>query len=216
MNTRNSSLVAAALVLAASVALATDVSAPAGDTFVVDRVHSEVSFRVRHLIAKVQGRFDDFTGTLKIVANKPEASSIEFSIKAASINTANEGRDRHLRSADFFEVEKFPEITFKSTKVVPVDADTFNVTGVFTMHGTSRELTLSVEYAGMMKDARGRTKAGFSLETKLNRKDYGIVYNTALETGGFVLGDDVEVSINLAFAQQAPQPPPAPSPAAVK
>ena len=113
-------------------------------------------------------------------------------------------------------MEKFPEITFRSTKIAPVDADTFSVTGVFTMHGVSRELTLPVEYAGMMKDARGRTKAGFSLETKLNRKDYGIVYNTALETGGFVLGDDVEVSINLAFAQVVAQPAasPAPSPAA--
>ena len=98
-----------------------------------------VTFRVRHFVSpKVSGRFDDFSGTISIVPGKPAASSVEFSIVTASINTANSGRDTHLKSADFFDVEKNPAITFKSTRIAPVDADTFNVTGIFTMHGTAR------------------------------------------------------------------------------
>ena len=193
-----------ALTLAASAAFSQDV-------YNVDKVHSEVGFRVRHFVSKVSGRFDDFSGTITVVPGKPAASSVEFTVKTASINTANTGRDNHLKSADFFDAEKHPEITFKSTKIVPVDADTFNVTGVFTLHGTARELTIPVDFGGTATDARGTEKAGFSLTTKLNRKDYGIVWNQTLDSGSLVLGDEVEITVNIEANKRKPAPADAPA-----
>jgi polyisoprenoid-binding protein YceI len=189
---------ALAFTLAASAAFSQDV-------YTVDRVHSEVSFRVRHFVAKTPGRFDDFSGTITVVPGKPTDSSVEFTIKAASVNTANASRDTHLKSADFFDVLKYPEITFKSTKIAPVDADTFNVTGIFTMHGTARELTIPVDFGGTVTDARGTVKAGFSLATKINRKDYGIVWNQTLDTGGMVLGEEVEITVNIEANKRKPE-----------
>lgn len=188
------------------VALATlAASAQAQDVYTIDKVHSEVGFRVRHLVAKTPGRFEDFGGTITIVPGKPAASSVEFSIKTASVNTTNEGRDKHLKSADFFDVEKFPEITFKSSKISAVDSDTFNVTGTFTMRGVSKELTIPVDFGGTVKDNRGTEKAGFSLATKVNRKDYGIVWNQTLDAGGVLLGDEVEITINLEANKKKPE-----------
>ena len=188
-----------ALTLAASAAFSQDI-------YNVDKVHSEVTFRVRHFVSKVSGRFDDFSGAISIVPGKPAASSVEFAIKTASINTANPARDNHLKSADFFDAEKNPEITFKSTKITPVDADTFNVTGIFTMHGTAKELTIPVDFGGTVTDQRGTEKAGFSLATKLNRKDYGIVWNQTLDSGGMMLGDDVEITVNIEANKKKPAP----------
>lgn len=192
--------IALAFTLAASAAFSQDI-------YTIDKPHTEVGFRVRHFVSKVAGRFDDFGGTIKIVPGKPAESSVEFAIKSASINTANTGRDNHLKSADFFDVEKFPEITFKSNKIVAVDADTFNVTGIFTMHGTAREITIPVDFGGTVKDSRGTEKAGFSLATKLNRKDYGIVWNQTLDSGGLMLGEEVEVTINIEANKQKPAAP---------
>ena len=189
-----------AFTLAASAAFSQDI-------YSVDRAHSEVGFRVRHFVSKVSGRFDDFSGVISMVPGKPAASSVEFTIKTASINTANTGRDTHLKSPDFFDAEKNPEITFKSTKITPVDADTFNVTGIFTMHGTAKEITVPVEFTGTAKDPRGTEKAGFSLTTKLNRKEYGIVWNQTLDTGAFMLGDDVEITVNVEANKKKPEPP---------
>ena len=191
--------IALAFTLAASAAFSQDV-------YNVDKVHSEVTFRVRHFVTKVSGRFDDFSGTVSIVPGKPAASSVEFVIKTASINTSNAARDTHLKSADFFDVEKNPEITFKSTKITPASAETFNVTGIFTMHGVARELTIPVDFGGMVKDQRGTEKAGFSLATKLNRKDYGIVWNQTLDSGGMMLGDDVEITVNIEANKKKPAP----------
>lgn len=186
-------------------ALALSASAASGqDVYNVDKTHSEVTFRVRHFVSKVSGRFDDFSGTITMVKGKPEASSVEFAIKTESINTANSARDNHLRSADFFDAAKNPEITFKSTRITPVDEDTFNVTGVFTMHGTAREITVPVDFGGVVTDQRGTEKAGFSLSTKLNRKDYGILWNQTLDTGSLMLGDDVEITVNIEANKQKP------------
>lgn len=193
-----------ALTLAASAAFSQDI-------YNVDKVHSEVTFRVRHFVSKVSGRFDDFSGTISIVPGKPAASSVEFAIKTASINTANPARDNHLKSADFFDAEKNPEITFKSTKITPVDADTFNVTGIFTMHGTAKELTIPVDFGGTVTDQRGTEKAGFSLATKLNRKDYGIVWNQTLDSGSMMLGDEVEITVNIEANKKKPAPADAPA-----
>jgi polyisoprenoid-binding protein YceI len=183
----------AALVAASPVA--------AQDTWSVDKAHSEVTFQIRHFVTKVRGRFTDFSGTIVANAARPEASSVEFTIKATSIDTDNEFRDKDLRSANFFDVEKFPEITFKSTKVARSGEDRYAVTGSLTMHGVSKEVTLPVSYLGSMptKDREGRetAKGGFETSVTLNRKDFGITWNRALDTGGFMLGDDVTVEINV-------------------
>lgn len=197
---------ALAFTLAASAAFSQDV-------YTVDRTHSEVGFRVRHFVAKTAGRFDDFSGAITVNRANPAASSVDFVIKTASINTANANRDTHLKSPDFFNAEKNPEITFKSTKIAAVDADTFNVTGIFTMNGTAREITLPVDFNGTVVDGRGTEKAGFSLATKINRKDYGIVWNQTLDTGGMVLGEEVEITINIEANKKKPEPAAAAAPA---
>jgi polyisoprenoid-binding protein YceI len=195
-------------------ALAATLPAAAQDTWVVDKAHSEVTFQIRHFVTKVRGRFQDFTGTIVADAAKPEASSVEFTIKAASIDTDNDYRDKDLRGTNFFDVEKFPEITFKSARVAPAgkeSKDGYEVTGLLTMRGVSREIVLPVTYLGSVatKDREGRAgaKAGFSTSLTLNRKDYGITWNRALDTGGFMLGDDVQVEINIEANKKAPEAP---------
>ena len=183
--------------------LAAGIPALAADTYNVDKTHSEVSFRIKHLLGKVPGRFDDFSGTIQFDAAKPENSSVEFAIKATSIDTANGDRDNHLRSPDFFDVEKFPEITFKSTSVKAVAPNRFQVTGAFTLHGVAKTITLPIEYLGEAKMGEN-VKAGFSTETILNRKDYGIVWNKDLDGGGTILGENVEISINIEAGKAKP------------
>lgn len=183
--------------VAALALVATALPAHASDTWTVDKAHSETLFSVRHLVSRVTGRFNDFQGVIVTDAAKPENSSVEFTIKAASIDTNMPDRDKHLRSADFFDVETHPLISFKSSRVEPAGENRFNVTGQLTMRGVSRELTLPVEFLGAQKDPWGNEKAGFTLETTLNRKDYGIIWNAALDAGGFLLGDDVRVTINI-------------------
>jgi polyisoprenoid-binding protein YceI len=189
-------------------------SALAADTFVIDRNHSEATFQVRHLVSRVSGKFDDFAGSIAIDRANPAASSVEFTIKAPSINTGNADRDKHLRSADFFDVEKFPEITFKSTSIkAGAKKDTYDVTGNFTMHGVTKQITLPVEFLGFMKGPRGREVAGFTARATLNRKDYGVVWNRTLDAGSTLLSDDVDITVNIE-AGAAPPPQPAAAPAA--
>jgi polyisoprenoid-binding protein YceI len=179
----------AALSLAASPALA-------ADTYLVDKAHSEASFQVRHFVSKVRGRFTDIAGTIQVDKASPDKSTVEFTIKSASIDTANQQRDTHLKSPDFFDVEKYPEISFKSSKIVAKGKDAYDVTGTFSLHGVSKEITIPVTFLGYAKTPRG-DKAGFEVSTTLNRKDYGIVWNQVLDAGGTVLGDDVAVSVNI-------------------
>jgi len=170
-------------------------------TYGIDTAHSSVGFKVRHLVSKVSGGFNDFDGTIVADFGNLDASSVEFTIQATSIDTKNEKRDGHLRSADFFDVEKFPEITFKSSKITKIDGDSYAVVGPLTMHGVSKEITLTVDFLGEMT-AMGGTRAGYELTTKLNRKDFEVSWNRALDAGGFVLGDDVEININLELIKQ--------------
>ena len=160
-----------------------------------------VGFKVRHLVSKVSGEFNEFDGTIVADFENLDASSVEFTIQTASIDTKNEKRDGHLRSADFFDVEKYPEITFKSSKITKIDDDSYAVVGTLTMHGVSKEITLTVDFLGEMT-AMGGTRAGYELTTTLNRKDFGVSWNRALDAGGFVLGDDVEININLEVIKQ--------------
>jgi polyisoprenoid-binding protein YceI len=181
----------------------------AADSYTVDKVHSDVTFQVRHFVSKVRGNFNNFEGTILIDEAKPEASSVVFTIKAASINTNNEGRDKHLNSADFFDTATYPEITFKSTKIATAGKDKYDVTGNFTMHGVTKEITLPVAYLGSVKDPRGSERAGFELSTTLNRKDYGVNYNKTLDNGSLMLSDDVAVTISLETVKKAPEGAPA-------
>jgi polyisoprenoid-binding protein YceI len=183
-------------------------SAFAADTFVVDRNHSEAIFQVRHFVSRVSGKFDDFAGTISVDRENPAASSVEFTIKSASINTGVADRDKHLRSADFFEAEKFPELSFKSTAIKPSSRkDVYDVTGTFTMHGVTKTITLPVEFLGFIKDPQGNERAGFTAHTTLNRKDYGVSWNRALEAGGALLSDDVGITVNIEAIKKAPAPP---------
>ena len=191
---RQLSLTAAAAVLAASPVLA--------DTYVIDKSHSDASFLIRHMMSKVRGQFTDYAGTITVDPAKPESASVEFTVKTASIDTANDNRDKDLRSANFFDVEKFPEITFKSTKIKATGKDKYDVTGTLTMRGVSKEVTLPVQFLGFGKDPWGNDKAGFSIDFTLNRKDFGLVWNKTLDTGGVLLGDEVWVSINLETAKK--------------
>jgi polyisoprenoid-binding protein YceI len=149
------------------------------------------------LLTKVRGRFSDFEGTLLFDEANPEKSSIDLTIQAASIDTNEPDRDKHLRSADFFAVEEFNTIAFKSKSITKRSAETYDVVGDLTMHGVTREITLPVAHLGAGKDPWGRDKIGFESESSLNRKDFGLSWNTALETGGFLIGDEVKVSVSI-------------------
>jgi polyisoprenoid-binding protein YceI len=185
-----------------ALALSAAYSAAAADTYVVDKDHSEVSFQVRHLVNKVRGRFADFQGTVLVEPSHPETSSVEFSIRAGSVDTSTPDRDKDLRSANFFDVEKFPQITFKSSRIAPAGKDHYDVTGTLTIHGVSKTITLPVAFLGFAKDPWGNQRAGFEASVTLNRKDFGINWNKALDNGGYLVGDDVMVSINLETIQK--------------
>ncbi len=173
-------------------------------TWNVDKVHSEVSFQIRHLVSKVRGRFGDFSGTVIVDAARPEASSVQFTVNVASIDTANADRDKDLRSPRFFDAEKYPEIRFVSTKVVSLSDTKYSVTGNLTMHGVTKEITLPVTFGGALKSPFGDERAGFETEISLNRKDYGIDWNKALDQGGLMLGDDVAVTVGLETVKAKP------------
>lgn len=166
-------------------------------TYTIDQAHSDVSFKVRHLVSKTAGQFTEFDGAITADFENLDASSVIFNIKAASIDTKNEDRDKHLRSADFFDVAQYPEISFASSKITKSGDQTFAVTGTLTIHGVSKTVTLPVTFLGEVVDPWGNTKAGFEIETTIDRKDYGIIWNKALDAGGMILGDEVEITINL-------------------
>jgi polyisoprenoid-binding protein YceI len=181
--------------------------APAGDPYVVDPVHSSVAFKIRHLVGTVTGHFRDFQGTIDLDREEPARSSVAFEIRAASIDTGNPKRDEHLRSPDFFDVDKHPTITFRSKRIARTSGNRYAVTGDFTLHGVTKELTLPVEFLGTARDPWGNERAGFSASTTLDRKAYGIVWNQTLDTGGLLLGDEVEVTIAIEAILKKPSPP---------
>ena len=196
-----SSALAALLVFAATLP-----ARAATETWAIDEEHSTVSFQVRHFLTKVRGQFGAFQGTILMDPQHPETGSVEFSIDAKSIDTDSAKRDEHLRAPDFFDVAANPQITFKSKKVVPLAPGRFAVAGTLTMRGVAREVTLPVEVLGTTNDPWGNVRAGFATALTLNRKDYGINWNKALDEGGYVLGDDVEIDIQLETIRQKPQP----------
>ncbi|HVE64965.1 MAG TPA: YceI family protein [Thermoanaerobaculia bacterium] len=191
-----------ALVIALALA-ASAVAVAATETFVFDKSHSQVAFRVRHWLTKFEGRFNEYDGKIWLDRSKPADSKVEFTIQSASIDTGNERRDNHLRSADFFEAEKYPTITFKSTKVEPKGKDLYDVTGELTMHGVTRVLTVPVRHTGFL-NLGTQEKAGFEATIPINRKDFGITWNRTADQGGVMLGDEVEITVLVEANKEMP------------
>ena len=163
----------------------------------IDRSHSDITFQVRHLLSKVRGRFNDFSGAIEFDPEQPNRSRVDVTIQAASIDTGEPDRDAHLRSADFFDVGTYPTLTFVSTSVTPRGGNDYDVTGNLTIHGVTRPVVLPAVFLGAATDPWGNTKLGFEAELTLNRKDFGLTWNAALETGGVLVGDDVKVSLSV-------------------
>ena len=169
-------------------------------TYAIDKTHSEAAFQVRHLISKVRGRFADFDGAIEFDEEQPAQSSVTFTIQAASIDTATPDRDAHLRSEDFFAVDKYPTVTFVSTRITPRGKDEFEVAGNLTMRGVTKAIVIPVAYLGKATDPWGNQKVAFEAELTLNRKDYGLNWNAAIEAGGFLVGDEVKISLSIQAA----------------
>jgi polyisoprenoid-binding protein YceI len=185
---------------APAVALAFLALAPAAradkETFVFDKNHTEFSFKVRHFVSKVGGRFTKFDGTIEIDRANPAASAVNLKIEAASIDTGNPAREKHLNSPDFFDTAKFPEITFNSTKIVAKSKDVYEVTGNLTIKGVTKPVVLTVAANGFAGDGHGGQKAGFDVTGKLNRKDFGVSWNGIVD-GNAMLSDDVDLVISV-------------------
>lgn len=170
-------------------------------TWKIDATHSELSFRIRHLVSRVQGTFRDWSGTIVADPADWNAGRTEIVIQAASIDTRHEKRDTHLRSADFFDVAQHPTITFTST-AVQVAGDRVTLTGNLTIRGVTKPVTLTGEALGMTGEGPGKQRIGFHVSTRINRLDYGVSWNRAAEGGGVVLGDDVDLDITVAAVRQ--------------
>ena len=174
----------------------------------IDAAHTGIGFSVRHMVvSKVRGRFGRYSGSVKLDDEDLTRSEVSVEIEAASLDTGVADRDTHLRSADFFDVERFPKLTFRSSRIEPRGGNRFKVTGDLTIRDVTREVELDVEYGGQAKDPWGNQRAGFLASTSIDRKDFGLRWNQMLETGGVLVGDRVDVEIELqlikAVAEQA-------------
>ncbi|MDP3684387.1 MAG: YceI family protein [Ignavibacteria bacterium] len=167
-----------------------------------DKAHSKVGFSISHLVvSEVEGKFSDFEATITTDA-KGKLEKVEAVIKTTSINTDNEDRDKHLRSDDFFSAEKFPEITFVSKSIKASGKNGYKISGDYTMHGVTKSVTLDAKFNGEVKDPWGNVKSGWVATTTANRFDYGLTWSKAVETGGLVVGKDVDISLKLEFGLQ--------------
>jgi polyisoprenoid-binding protein YceI len=172
----------------------------------VDVAHSGVNFSVRHMvISKVRGKFAKFTGRLELDEKDLTQSKVDVRIDASSIDTGVGDRDNHLRSPDFLDVEKFPELTFQSKRIERVADDQYRVVGDLTIHGVTREVSLEVEAGGRTKDPWGNERVGFNARAHIDRRDYGLVWNKAIDAGGVVVGDKIEIEIDVEGVRVADQ-----------
>jgi polyisoprenoid-binding protein YceI len=172
--------------------------------WVLDPTHSELGFKIKHLmISNVSGGFATFDVQTQTTSDDFSDAEVVANVDVASINTSNSQRDEHLRNADFFEADTHPKMVFKSTKVEKVDSDTFHLYGDLTIKDTTKPVKLSVEYNGIAKDPWGNIKAGFTVNGKINRKDFGITYNAVMETGGVMLGEEVKINGDIQLIKQA-------------
>lgn len=169
----------------------------------IDPAHSALTFRVRHMmISWVRGEFTDFEGTVDFDSDDPANSRVVVTIDPASIDTREQQRDTHLKSPDFLDVEKFPDIRFESTRIEVLDEDTGKIHGDLTIRGVTNPIVLDVEYNGMAKSPWGNTSAGFTAHTTFNRKDWGLEWNQVLETGGVLVGDEIRAHVELEIVRQ--------------
>ncbi|WP_163709450.1 YceI family protein [Mangrovibacterium lignilyticum] len=167
----------------------------------LDPTHSEVNFKVKHLmISNVKGEFKNISATLD--GDDFETAKVNATIEAASVFTNNDDRDNHLKSADFFDIENYKELTFESKSFKKTEDYEYKLTGILTIKGVAKEVTFDVEFGGINKDPWGNEKAGFSLEGKINRKDWGLNWNAALETGGVLVSEDVKIQAEVQFVKQ--------------
>lgn len=170
----------------------------ANENWDIDYAHSSITFTVRHMvIAKVRGQFEKWNGKLKLDLDDLTRSTVTVKIDAASIDTREEKRDGHLRSPDFLDVEKFPTLDFESKRVERLGGSGLRIVGDLTIVGRTREVVLEGEYGGRAKSPWGTESAAFSAHTKINRKDFGLEWNKALETGGFLVGDTIEIALDV-------------------
>ena len=175
-------------------------------TWNIDPSHSAIHFSVRHMVvSKTRGRFTRWNGQIAFDPDNPANSSVQVTIDPASIDTADAQRDAHLRSPDFFDVEKYPQATFKSTKVQELSGDRLHITGDLTVHGVTRPVSFEAIFEGSAKDPWGGERAGFTGTLSLDRREFGLQWNKALETGGVLVGDKVELTLEVEAVKQAPQ-----------
>jgi polyisoprenoid-binding protein YceI len=176
---------------------------PVRTTWTIDAAHSQVEFAVRHLmISTVRGRFAGVRGTVVTDDSDPRTAQVDVTIDVHTIDTREAQRDAHLRSADFFDAERFPVLTFTGTRVTDVKGDRFKLVGDLTMHGVTREVTLDVTSEGRGKDPWGGERAGYSAVAKVNRSDFGLTWNQVLETGGIAVGDEIKIALDLELIKQ--------------
>lgn len=173
-------------------------------TWVIDPTHSNIGFKVKHLmISTVSGEFTKYAGSVTTEGDSFSGASVEFSAEVDSITTQNEQRDGHLKSADFFDAANHPALTFKSTSFKKEDDDEFEMTGDLTLRGVTRSVKLEVEFAGIVQDPYGNTKAGFSLKGKINRKDFGLTWSAVTEAGSIVVSDEIKLAMEVQLVKQA-------------
>ena len=173
-------------------------------TWAIDPAHSEIQFKVKHLvISTVTGSFGQYEGQVESVGDDFSNAKISFSADISSISTGQEQRDGHLKSAEFFDAEQFPKLTFVSTAMTKTGDDTYNLTGDLTIHGVTKSVTLNVEHGGQMQDFYGQTKAGFEATGTIKRKEFGLTWDGITEAGGVVVSDDVKLVLNIQLTKQA-------------
>ena len=171
--------------------------------WVIDPTHSEIGFKVKHMMfTNVSGKFSKFDATIESEDTNLENAKIEFTGAIDSVTTGNTDRDAHLLSADFFDAAQFPEIKFSATSFTKINEGDYELVGDLTLHGVTKSVKLAAEYGGLMKDPWGNSKMALALEGKINRKDWGLNWNSALETGGVLVSEEVRLNIELQFVQQ--------------
>ncbi|GAA2744976.1 MULTISPECIES: YceI family protein [Kitasatospora] len=172
--------------------------------YAIDPAHSKIGFAVRHaMVTNVRGEFTEYDGKLFLDGANPAASTAELTIKVASIDTSQAQRDEHLRNSDFFEADTYPEITFRSTSAERIDGDTYRMHGDLTIKGTTRPITLDLEFTGSATDVYGADRVGFEGGTTVDRTSWGLTYNAALETGGVLIGEKVKLSLDISAVKAA-------------
>jgi polyisoprenoid-binding protein YceI len=174
-------------------------------SWLLDTTHSQIGFAVKHMmISTVRGRFNTFSGTFDIDEQNPAASSVDVTVDVSSITTGDANRDGHLKTADFFEQEKYPTMTYKSTRVEKLSDDEYRIYGDLTLHGVTREVPLTATLEGLTTDMQGNRRAGFTVRAAISRKDFGLNWNVALESGGVLVSDKVNIEIDAQIIERVP------------